>query len=376
VCATRDAAGISPLRVNDIDLRRAMLGVFTATGTGGDGAGLERFLPPARTTLCGYGRQALTIGLHRLSITAGDVVLLPGFVCRELLGAVRRAGAEVRLYDVDDRFHAAIDSLDRIGGRHVRAVVAVNYFGFPQPLDDLSAWCRARGAVLIEDNAHGFLSADGDVPLGLRGDMGIFSIRKTLAVPNGGALVDNRPGQVWPPAGDLHFRDSPLATQVGWVLKRAVKSVIAAGGSSMIRPVVAAIRGARRMTTGSTTPAAPPDAEMEIPDTQIASVTARLLGRVAIENETARRRSLYGECERLLKDASGVRRLFAALPAGVVPQGFPFVYDGSAQEQRRFVQHWWRRYSVPIVGWPDLPSAVASTAPRHYRQVLLVPFLW
>ena len=79
------------------------LGIFTATGTGGNGAGLERFLPPDRTTLCGYGRQALAIGLHRLGIGAGDLILLPGFVCRDLIGAVRTVGSDVRFYDVDER---------------------------------------------------------------------------------------------------------------------------------------------------------------------------------------------------------------------------------------------------------------------------------
>ena len=115
----------------------ALLGIFTATGTTGDGAGLDRFLPPGRTTLCGYGRQALAIGLHRVGTGAGDVVLLPGFICRDLIGAVRTVGAEVVFYDIDEQFHIVADSLDRAGASRVRAVVAVNYFGFPQPLDDL-----------------------------------------------------------------------------------------------------------------------------------------------------------------------------------------------------------------------------------------------
>jgi hypothetical protein len=351
----------------------ALLGIFTATGTTGDGAGLDRFLPPGRTTLCGYGRQALAIGLHRVGTGAGDVVLLPGFICRDLIGAVRTVGAEVVFYDIDEQFHIVADSLDRAGASRVRAVVAVNYFGFPQPLDDLFPWCRAHGAVLIEDNAHGFLSADGDIPLGHRGDLGIFSLRKTLALPNGGALVDNRPEEADSLGGAPRFEDSSLRIEVAWAAKRGVKRVMAFGGPSTVGPVLGAIRGLRRFAPGSDVEIMSPDAEIAIPQEKLAPVTRRLLQRTAVDEEITRRRKLYRECDALLKDASEVRPLFSELPAEVVPQGFPFVYVGN--EPRQFADRWWR-LGVPIVSWPDLPHAFASNAPPHCHRVMLVPFLW
>ena len=357
----------------DSELRTRLLRIFTATGTHGDGEGVERFLPPARTTLCGYGRQALAIALHRVGIAAGDLVLLPGFICRDLLGAVRTVGADVRFYDIDEQFHIVGESLDRAACARVRAVVAVNYFGFPQPLNECLAWCHARGAVLIEDNAHGFLSADQDVPLGRRGDLGIFSLRKTLALPNGGALVDNRPGGVHTREGAPRFDGSSLRTEMAWGAKRAAKRAMALGGSSAVRPLIGSIRGLRRLATGSAIDVTPPHAEIAIPQQALASRTPGLLRRVAVREESTRRRSLYRACRTILEGSAEVRPLFSELPEHVVPQGFPFIYLGN--EPGLFAERWWRR-GIPMVRWPDLPHAVEPDAPPHYHRVMLVPFLW
>lgn len=357
----------------DSERRKTLLGIFTATGTKGDGEGVERFLPPERTTLCGYGRQALAIALCRVGIAAGDLVLLPGFICRDLLGAVRSVGADVRFYDVDEQFQIVVESLHQAGCSRVRAVVAVNYFGFPQPLDEVSAWCSARGAVLIEDNAHGFLSADGDVPLGRRADFGIFSLRKTLAIPNGAALVDNRSDAV-PTNGDApRFDGSSLRTEMAWGAKRAIKRAMALGGLSAVRPLIGSIRRFRRLTTGSDIDTTPPYAEDVIPQQALAAKTPGLLRRVAVKEESARRRSLYRQCQTMLERSAEVRPLFSELPGEVVPQGFPFIYLGGAS--RDFADDWWRR-GIPMVHWPDLPRAVAPEAPPHYHRVMLVPFLW
>lgn len=359
--------------MRDSDPRKAILGIYTATGTIGNGAEVERWLPPERTTLCAFGRQALAIALHRAGIGTGDLVLVPGFICRDLLGAVRTVGADVRFYDIDEQFHVVLESLDRVAGSRIRAVVAVNYFGFSQPLENVSAWCRARGAVLIEDNAHGFLSADGDRPLGRRGDFGIFSLRKTLAIPNGAALVDNRSDPVPTREDAPRFDGSPFRTEMAWRAKRAIKRAMALGGLSVVSPVIGSIRGFRRLMTGSDIEATPPYAEDAIPQQALAARTPGLLRCVAVREESARRRSLYRQCQAMFESSAEVRPLFSQLPDEVVPQGFPFIYLGGAS--RDFAAGWWRR-GIPMTRWPDLPRAVAPDAPPHYHRVMLVPFLW
>src|SRR5207245_6549749 len=65
----------------------------------------------------------------------------------------------------------------------------IHYVGFPGPVQELSVACRARRLLLIEDCAQALLSNCAERPLGSFGDVAIFSIRKTLPVPDGGALV-------------------------------------------------------------------------------------------------------------------------------------------------------------------------------------------
>ena len=288
-----------------------------------------------------------------------------------MLGSVRSVGADPRFYDVDETLHTVIDSLNDQGSVTAKAIVAVNYFGFPQPIEPLWQWCRAHRAVLIEDNAHGFLSADGSTPLGRRGDFGIFSLRKTLALPNGAALVDNRPGEC--AVGDAPFRASSTRTMAAWALKRAMKGLLALVGTSAVRPLIASVRLARRCATGTAVPSAPSDAEVAIPQEELAPITKALLRHTAVGAESERRRSLFRQCQALLHGVPDVRPVFTQLPDGVVPQGFPFFYLGP--DPRGFVDQWWRS-GVPVVGWPDLPSELGMEAPVHYRQVMLIPFLW
>jgi hypothetical protein len=248
----------------------------------------------------------------------------------------------------------------------------VNYFGFPQPLAPFRAWGRARGAALVEDNAHGFLSADGAAPLGRRGDLGVFSLRKTLALPNGAALVDNRSGATSLAAAGA-YRVSARTAERRYRAKAAVKRLMGVGGVGVARGVVTAIRLARLVVTGSALPRPAPDAETAMPQETFAPLAARLLTRLDIEAERARRHALFARSAGLLAGVPDVVPLFGSLPEGVVTQGFPFLYMGAGAEA--FIGTWWRR-GVPVQRWPDLPAAVESTAPLHYRRLMLVPFLW
>lgn len=350
----------------------ALLDVYTALCVGGDGRGLSDFLPPGRTIYYGYGRQALADALRRGGVGAGDTVLLPGFICREVLASLAAVGAQPRFYDVDEALTIDEGALDRAAAGRARAVIAVNYFGFPQPLAAIRRWGDAHGAMLIEDNAHGFLSADGATSLGHRGDVGVFSFRKTLALPNGAALVDNRAGT--PPAAPAALAgSSPAAAELRYRLKASMKRLIRMTGVSGARATVAAVRLVRRALTGAAVPRSRSDIETCLPTETYAALSARLLARVDVAAEQRRRRELFAWCRERLDGIPGVRPLADELGPGVVPQGFPFRYTGDDAES--FIRSWGRR-GVPMIHWPELPTAIAATAPVHYRRVLLIPFLW
>lgn len=352
----------------------ALLDLYTARCHGGVGEGLEHFLPHDRTSFFGYGRQALAEGLRRLGVGAGDRVLLPGFICREVLASLAEVGAEPSFYPVDERLRTDETALEQATVRGTRAIVAVNYFGFPQPLEPFRHWCRRQGALLIEDNAHGFLSASDGAALGRRGDIGVFSLRKTLALPNGAALVDNRADALAPLTPGLACSGSPARAEMRYRAKAVLKRVMALTGAGGARAAVGAVRLLRRGVTGSALPPPRPDAETAMPTEAFAPLSARLLARCDVGAEQARRRLLYAWARELFANAADARPLFGDLEPSVVPQGFPFFYRGSDPEA--FVRAWARR-GVPVTQWPALPEAVrVSSAPGHYTKVMLVPFLW
>lgn len=354
------------------DLESALIGVYSARCRGGNGVGIDRILPAGRTRFYGYGRQALAEALRLAGVRAGDEVLLPGFLCGEVVASLAAVEVVPRFYAVDELLHVDVASWERMATKNVRAVVAVNYFGFPQPLDLIREWCRAKGAALIEDNAQGFLSADGETPLGRRGDLGVFSLRKTLSLPNGAALVDNRPGEM--EAGGFSYRGSFRGAEWRYRSKVALKRMMGWGGLRTVRAVLTGVRMARLAATGEAIPASPPDRESVIPQEAFAPLTIRLLRRCDFSAERARRRNLYQACRELFLGVPDVRPLFGDLPEGVVPQGFPFLYMG--RDRSALIRAWWRR-GVPILAWPEhLPSAVRESAPEHYHRVMLVPFLW
>lgn len=131
------------------------------------------------------GRHAMKVALQLAEVKTGDSVMVPGFICRDLLAAINSLGAVPVFYEVDINLQPK--NLDQ--SVHPQAIIAVNYFGFAQDLAPFITFGSATGAIVIEDNAHGFLSRDSENQiLGQRTTLGITSFRKTLHVVDGATL--------------------------------------------------------------------------------------------------------------------------------------------------------------------------------------------
>src|SRR6267143_972197 len=112
--------------------------------------------PPFNTAPTHYvfsGRTAIFHGLRVLGISAGESVLVPAFNCASLVEPIRRHGARATFYKVNSDCSPDFDDLVRRIDAKTRAVVALHYFGFPQPLTRFRDLCLERGLYLIEDCA-------------------------------------------------------------------------------------------------------------------------------------------------------------------------------------------------------------------------------
>jgi dTDP-4-amino-4,6-dideoxygalactose transaminase len=142
--------------------------------------------------LFSYGRVALLEGVRMLKLHEGSNVLLPAYICQSGIDPFLELGIEVRFYEVTRALEPNMPHLENLIDENTRAIMAVNYFGFPAPgLAEIVNICKQRDLLLIEDNAHGFLSHIKNRPLGTFGDIGISSIWKFLPIPEGALLCVN-----------------------------------------------------------------------------------------------------------------------------------------------------------------------------------------
>jgi perosamine synthetase len=127
-----------------------------------------------------------------LGFQKGDTILMPDYNCGVDVWAVQAAGARIRYYHINRNMEPDLDELRRLSRSNPRALYLIHYLGWPQPMKELTALCRERGMILIEDCALALLSEAEGQPLGSFGDYAIFSLYKTLPIPNGGLLVQNK----------------------------------------------------------------------------------------------------------------------------------------------------------------------------------------
>ena len=312
-------------------------------------------------------RHALHEVFTCMQILPGDRVLLPAFICRDLLAPIHAAGAVPVFYEVD----RDLRPLELPVSGRVRAVLAVNYFGFPQDLLVFRRYCAKYGAVLIEDNAHGLLSCDAEGKLlGERGDFGIFSIRKTFLLPDGAMLMANTPEWQSRMSEQLPFSQESLPPSfwlnygLSWIERKT--------GIAFHTFSQELIRKFRHLRTGHAIAPSMSEDEFELPLLPAPHhVSMSMFAKQDFAGEIGRRRRLYGEFHKLFSSMH-IKPLFNELPEGTVPYCYPFYAEERAAQQVTRVA---RSRGFDCIHWPALPAAVESEAPLHYRTLWLVNFL-
>ena len=302
--------------------------------------------------------------LRYAGVKSGDSVMLPSFICRDLLSAVAELGAKTVFYEVD----TALKPMQLDPKISAKVIVAVNYFGFAQNLEPYNEYCKQTGAIIVEDNAHGFLSRDeNNNLLGSRAKFGITSFRKSLRVQDGAILTTSLNDHEIDE--QLDCIDSPVSKRNNLLrllpsFESRTKIPFVAIGQSMSRAI-------RLVRTGSALPKPDPNAETTIPglaNPHLQSVA--VLEALDEAREVLRRRNLY-QVLRSQVVATGATMIFADLPDNTCPYGMP-VYAN--EESRRKLAKVARQNRVTLMSWPDLPNNTISTAPGFYKQVWLLNF--
>lgn len=172
-----------PLRVSDLLSWRAALGETLAAQLG---------TPPLQLECS--GTAALLVALRTLSEQVPDrrTVVVPAYTCPLVAIAVRSLGLELRLCDLRaNHFDMDPQALTEACRSDTLAVIPTHLAGLVADVDNAMAIAKRVGAWVIEDAAQALGARIHGRSVGLRGDIGFFSLAagKGLSIYEGGLLL-------------------------------------------------------------------------------------------------------------------------------------------------------------------------------------------
>lgn len=160
---------------------------------------LEKMLGAPRALLTTSCTDAIEMSALLANIQPGDEVIVPSFTFVSSINPFVLRGARPVFADIrEDTLCLDERQLERLITPRTRAIVVVHYAGVPCDMAVICEAARTVGAVVIEDNAHGFLGSHQGKPLGTFGAMSALSFHdtKNITCGEGGALVINDPALI------------------------------------------------------------------------------------------------------------------------------------------------------------------------------------
>ena len=276
---------------------------------------------------------------------------------------------------------AAIDLADCSArlSPEVKAIMVTSYFGVPQALAAIRAWCDQHHILMLEDCAHCFFGEHEGKPVGSWGDYAIASSMKFFPVYEGGALVSARHALRSPP---------PRGAGRGFEIKaglNALENAFAYGRLPLVRALLWLPMQLKTLLWGALKRARPApslapsssDSSYEFDPRWIdlrSSWFSRMVLRCASQRRIVqRRRAHYRHLAEALAGLPGCRPLYASLPPQACPWLFPMVFDQADAVFERL-----HRAGVPITRfaeslWPGVDASVCANSAMLSRHVLAFP---
>jgi perosamine synthetase len=323
------------------------------------------------------GRASILLVLESLGVGSGDAVLLPTYHCPTMVSPAVELNAVPLFYPLDAQGTPDLAWLSQQDLSQVKVMLAAHFFGLPQPMATIKAWCDARGIALIEDCAHALFGRSDGQAIGSWGTASIGSLTKFLPVPEGGCLVLNRAA----PAPRLTAASSGTKLKawvdvlhVGAVQKRltGLNHLISAalgtlrwlrGGAALVPEAPAHYNAPPEIDLKNEAPGSDylvdaPLAHREL--TPLCCTMALHLPRARI---VAKRRQHYEFFLRHTQGFPGLRPLLPTLPADSAPYVFPLWTEHPDPGYTEL-----RRLGMPVFRWNRVWPGVPQL--RHDQGML------
>jgi hypothetical protein len=354
-----------------------------ATFGGGAHARPLSVLDAGQSRLVTSGRVAIALALREMGIGPGDEVLVPAYHSPSMVPPVLWRGAAPVFYKI--RPDTSVDLAD-VAARltpATRAIMVTSYFGFPQDLAAIRAFCDAHGLLMLEDCAHCFFGEHQGRPVGAWGDYAIASSMKFFPVYEGGCLVSARHSLA---------NVALVSAGAGFEAKAALAALensFTYGRLPLLRALLRIPMRLKDAAWGALksrrSPAAPDaqlapassdsgfDFEPRWIDKRSARFSRVVMALASTGRIAALRRRHYLALEEAVRGLPGCRPLHASLPAGACPWQFPLLVD--APEAVFAALH---AAGVPIVRfaeqrWPGMDPALCAASADLSRRVLAFP---
>jgi perosamine synthetase len=294
------------------------------------------------------GRDALSLAVSSLDLGAGDTVLLPAYLCQEVLKPFL-GKTRVEFYDVRTDLAADPEEIKlKLSQGKVKLMVIINYFGFLQPYrKEIKEMCADRGIILLEDCAHSLLTEGS----GETGDISIYSFRKTLPVPDGGGLKMNIEGKAGAP--DFYPKVYSNILSVLIILKSLFK----------IRADIFSRAGLTSRTKNLVP--SNPQAQKNSRILPLSSFAYNGMGNMSFPEIIAKRRGDYQSWQELAERTNLFTPFFSELPSGVCPLDYPVKIKNRDSLRSRL-----QKEGIYLKIYWNLPEAVGNEFVNSHKLAM------
>jgi len=274
-----------------------------------------------------WARNAIYHGLAALAVKPGDQILVPAFHCATLVDAILQYGAEVQFYDINADLTPNFSHIEDRIREKTKAILAIHYCGFPQPIEEFRTLCRKRNIYLIEDCAHVLPGmSDGNL-LGSFGDIGVFSLRKFFPIYDGGLLIINNPDlklnivlETTNPFLSLKILKNTLERSFAnrqWSRAVALASVFL----KIFGNLSTTARDARNLNSYDLS------FDLHAVNRGMSWISKKIVEHTYLPTLIARRRHNYQKLSDAIENLPGVTALYAKLPENITPWEFPLLSE-------------------------------------------------
>lgn len=335
-----------------------------------DGCYPSQFLGLSKRLFLPSATAALAHAYKGLGIENGVGILIPAYHCGTMIEPALWLNAEIAFYRLNSDLTIELEDAERRIRPNTKALLITHYFGFPQPLEPISAFCRRHNLALIEDCAHAFFGQCQGITLGSAGDFSVTSTTKFFPTVEGGLLYSKCDTQAvcW-------VKNRRLSEQ----LKKGfdgLQTAIRYGRLKGMRPFFALVQwlADQARIVPAWRPSNHPGQSqyrwfapelVGFNGCLFAQAVLRLSGkgRVAVK-----RRENYLYLLQNLGRLSRGRPLYPTLPESVVPYVFPLLIDFPETDFRKL-----KLEGIPILRWEELAETDCPVSADYRLRLLQLP---